>query len=132
MLNDSVGVLADSVSEIKTSLADAGEVVNEYQLLVDEAQLKTANAIEKLPRWVRWTAIGLTVLLVWLIVIQAGLLMFGTEMAWFQAYGQPEENDAVVALVEEESEEKVTADSAEKVPEEEKPAEEKKKKKKTK
>ncbi len=131
MLNDSVGVLADSVSEIETSLADAGEVVNEYQLLVDEAQLKTANAIEKLPRWVRWTAIGLTVLLVWLIVIQAGLLMFGTEMAGLKR-GQPEENDVVVALVEEESEEKVTADSAEKVPEEEKPAEEKKKKKKTK
>ncbi len=106
-------------------------MVNRYQVLVDEAQLKTANAIEKLPRWVRWTAIGLTVLLVWLIVIQAGLLMFGAEMAGLKR-GQPEENDAVVALVEEESEEKVTADSAEKVPEEEKPAEEKKKKKKTK
>ena len=45
------GVLADNVSEIETSLADAGNVVNNYQVLVDEAQLKTANAIEKLPRW---------------------------------------------------------------------------------
>lgn len=132
VLNDSVGVLADSVAEIKTSLADAGEVVNEYQVLVDEAQLKTANAIEKLPRWVRWTAIGLTVLLVWLIVIQAGLLMFGTEIAGFKR-GQPEENDAVVALVEEESEAKVFADSEEKALGEENPsAEEKKKKKKSK
>ena len=81
VLNDSVGVLSDNVSQIETSLEDAGKVVKEYQVLVDEAQGKTANAVEKLPRWVRLAAIGLTVLMVWLIVIQAGLLMFGAEMA---------------------------------------------------
>ena len=48
-LNDSVGVLADNrEGEIETSLEDAVAVVNRYQVLVDEAQGKTENVIEKL------------------------------------------------------------------------------------
>lgn len=81
VLNDSVSVLADNVSEIEDSLEEANTVVKRYQVLVNEAQETTVVVVEKLPRWVRWTAVGLTVMLVWLIVIQAGLLMFGAEMA---------------------------------------------------
>jgi methyl-accepting chemotaxis protein len=130
-LNDSVSVLADNVAEIETSMKDAVAVVNRYQVLVDEAQVKTENMIEKLPRWIRWTAIGLTVLLVWLIVIQAGLLMFGAEMAGLKR-GQPEDDAKIPSLVEAEPETKILVDSEEKVLAEEKPAEEKKKKKKSK
>jgi len=123
VLNDSVGVLADNVSEIEASLKDAGEVVKDYQVLVDEAQDKTANAVEKLPRWVRWAAIGLTVLMVWLIVIQAGLLMFGTEMAGLKK-DKPESVTAA-ASVEEGSETAIEEDN----PVEEEPAGKKKSKK---
>jgi methyl-accepting chemotaxis protein len=130
-LNDSVSVLADNVAEIETSMKDAVAVVNRYQVLVDEAQVKTENMIEKLPRWISWTAIGLTVLLVWLIVIQAGLLMFGAEMAGLKR-GQPEDDAKIPSLVEAEPETKILVDSEEKVLAEEKPAEEKKKKKKSK
>ncbi len=96
-LNKSVGVLADNVDEIETSLADAVVVVNRYQVLVDEAQVNTETIIEKLPRWVRWTAVGLTVLMVWVIAIQAGLLMFGAEMA-----GLKYEQQVLEEVVEEE------------------------------
>jgi len=123
VLNDSVGILADNVSEIETSLEDAGKVVKDYQVLVDEAQDKTANAVEKLPRWVRWAAIGLTVLMVWLIVIQSGLLMFGAEMAGLKKE-KPEGLEAVAAPAEEISETSVDVNSSE-----EELAEKKKKKK---
>ena len=95
MLNESVGVLADSVGEIEASLKEAHAVVKSYQTLVNESQETTEHMIVKLPGWVRWAAVGLTVLLVWLIVIQAGLLMFGWEMA-----GWRRENPAVDAEVE--------------------------------
>jgi methyl-accepting chemotaxis protein len=124
VLNDSVGVLADNVSEIETSLEGAGKVVKDYQVLVDEAQGKTAKAIEKLPRWVRWVAIGLTVLMVWGVVIQAGLLMFGAEMAGLKKE-KPEEADVAAAPVKEISEAIVEEDSSA----EKEPAEKKKKKK---
>ena len=128
VLNESVGVLADNVSEIETSLADAGNVVNNYQVLVDEAQLKTANAIEKLPRWVRWTAAGLTVLMVWLIVIQAGLLLFGAEMAGLKRE-KPVKEEVVVALVDEMTETKISTEEEKELLEEKAPEEKKKKKK---
>jgi methyl-accepting chemotaxis protein len=95
MLNESVRVLADSVGEIEASLKEAHAVVKSYQTLVTESQETTERMIVKLPGWVRWGAVGLTVLLVWGIVIQAGLLMFGWEMA-----GWRRENPAVDAEAE--------------------------------
>lgn len=91
VLNDSVTSLAKSVDEIETSLQDATEVVTLYQELVNEAQVNTARVIVKLPAWVRWAAVGLTLLLVWMIVIQAGLLMLGGEMAGWGRFLPPVE-----------------------------------------
>ena len=85
-LNQSVRILSESVAEIETSLKEAHAVVTSYQTLVAEAQETTEHMIVKLPGWVRWGAVGLTALLVWGIVIQAGLLMFGWELAgWRRA-----------------------------------------------
>jgi methyl-accepting chemotaxis protein len=81
LLNGSLGTLADSVSEIESSLQEANTVVRSYQLLIKEAQNDTAVVLEKLPAWVRWTAVGLTLLLLWAILIQAGLLLYGLEIA---------------------------------------------------
>jgi methyl-accepting chemotaxis protein len=86
-MTESVNLLTESMGEIETSLKEASEVVESYQLLVDEAQVSISRAIEKLPAWVRWTAVGLTVLLIWAIFIQAGLLLYGWELSNFRRYG---------------------------------------------
>lgn len=80
-MTESVNILSESMGEIETSLKEASEVVESYQLLVDEAQVSISWAIDKLPAWVRWTAVGLTVLQIWAIFIQAGLLLYGYELA---------------------------------------------------
>lgn len=129
-LNDSVNDLAENVGEIEASIQEAGVVVKEYQVLLDEAQRSTANIIEKLPRWVRWAAVGLTLLFVWLIVIQAGLLMFGMEMAGWRKEApleQPAEDVSPSA-----SEPVEVAPAEDKEAQQEEPAKDKKKKKKAK
>ncbi|MBI9050813.1 MAG: hypothetical protein JEZ00_15440 [Anaerolineaceae bacterium] len=80
-LNESLQTLSDSMSEIETSLEDANAIVESYQILVDEAQTSTARVIGKLPAWIRWFAAGLSVLFVWTILIQAGLLLYVWDLA---------------------------------------------------
>jgi methyl-accepting chemotaxis protein len=86
-MQESVSNLSESMSEIDTSLQEASKVVEAYQQLVDEAQVSTTWAIEKLPAWVRWTAVGLTLLQIWAIFIQAGLLLYGAELASWRRHG---------------------------------------------
>ena len=74
-LNDDLENLSSSVEDIETNLEDAGEVITSYQELVSQAQEKTDRAIEIIPSRVRWIAAGLTILFVWAILIQAGLIL---------------------------------------------------------
>ena len=74
-LNDNLENLSSSVEDIETNLEDAGEVITSYQELVSQAQEKTGHAIEIIPSRVRWIAAGLTLLFVWAILIQAGLIL---------------------------------------------------------
>jgi methyl-accepting chemotaxis protein len=79
-LNENLESLSTSVEDIETNLEEAGEVIDSYQELVDQAQEKTASAIEKIPARVRWTAAAITLLFVWAILIQAGLIMYIQDM----------------------------------------------------
>ena len=79
-LNDNLENLSSSVEEIEANLEDAGDVITTYSELVDQAQEKTEHAIEIIPSRVRWIAVGITVLFVWAILIQAGLIMYIRDM----------------------------------------------------
>lgn len=76
LLNEKVDTLTANVSKIETNVTDAKTVVTTYQELVNKAQGKITYIIDRLPHWVDWAAIGLTLLLVWAILIQAGLLLY--------------------------------------------------------
>jgi prefoldin subunit 5 len=75
-LNENLENLSASVEAIQANLEEAHSVIGSYQLLVDEGQQKTEKAIEKLPSWVRWIAAGFTLLFIWGILLQAGLILY--------------------------------------------------------
>ena len=79
-LNENLDNLSSSVEDIETNLEDAGKVILSYQELVEQAQQKTEHAIEKIPSRVRWIAVGITILFIWAILIQAGLMMYIRDM----------------------------------------------------
>ncbi|MGD2156210.1 MAG: hypothetical protein PVG32_05015 [Anaerolineales bacterium] len=75
-----VGELSDSLSDVETSLDDAKDVIDKYVQVVSEVKSDLTETSEKLPRWTR---IGVWIAyfsLVWLAVIQVGLIFQGREM----------------------------------------------------
>ena len=79
-LNDKVDDLSENIDAINANVDEAKTVVNDYQELVQEAQDKTTRAITRIPHWVDLAAVAITLLLIWVILIQAGLLMYSLEL----------------------------------------------------
>jgi hypothetical protein len=69
-----------NLNQVSTSLAEAQEVVDSYQLSVDNATTQLETIQQTGPTWITITAIILTIMLVWLAIAQVGLLLQGAEM----------------------------------------------------
>jgi hypothetical protein len=88
VLNENVKSLSGNVTEIESNVSEAKAIVTTYQGLVNEVQVEIARIIDKLPHWVNWAAIATTVIFVWLILIQAGLLLVSWDLAGWRRESQ--------------------------------------------
>ena len=77
-LTENVDGLLENIQETQGDISSAKEIVKNYQSQVQEAKEKINYAIENIPHWVDGVAVLLTFFMIWLIFIQAGLLL----MSW--------------------------------------------------
>lgn len=75
-----IETIAGNIAEISTSLGEAQQVVEDYQLVVDDLLDRTENMQENLPVWVNTAAWVLTLIFIWAIVMQIGMLVVGIEL----------------------------------------------------
>jgi len=80
LLSAQVAVIANNVGELKTNLADAREVLAQYQAILATLGGQIDAALAILPRLMNLMAWLLTVIFVWLGLTQVGLLYQGLEM----------------------------------------------------
>jgi methyl-accepting chemotaxis protein len=94
-LSTNVQEMADDLSDITTSLNEAQEVIDRYQVNVDQAQAQLENFRENGPMWITAFAVIMTIILVWLAIAQIGLLLQGWAMVRpEQLPANPPENTA--------------------------------------
>lgn len=79
-ISDEIGKVADGIGDMETSTRDALQVVTDYQLMVTDLQTKVDHAEQSLPNWLRTARWIASILLVWLIIAQIGLMMQGWEL----------------------------------------------------
>jgi archaellum component FlaC len=77
--NDILGISAN-VDTISQNFLDAQEVVTQYQEQINQLQASLDRGIEQAPTWVSLAAWGMTFVIFWLMVAQAGLLMQGFQL----------------------------------------------------
>ena len=80
VIKANVELIATSVSQIERSLADAKEVVSQYQEIVTKLQGTVETAQKQLSLWLNGLVWISTLLLVWLGVMQVGLLLQGLDI----------------------------------------------------
>ena len=93
-LSTNVQEMADDLSDITTSLNEAQEVIDRYQVNVDQAQAQLENFRENGPMWITAFAVIMTIILVWLAIAQIGLLLQGWAMVRPEPAPQTESNPA--------------------------------------
>ena len=79
-ISDEIGKVADGIGEMETSTRDALQVVTDYQAMVTGLQTKVDHAEQSLPNWLRTARWMASILLLWLIIAQIGLLLQGLEL----------------------------------------------------
>lgn len=72
--------LVVQVEEIETGLEDARQVAGEYHAILDDLQQNFNRFIERLPFFLNAVYLGLTLVLGWVFINQAGMLAHGIEM----------------------------------------------------
>jgi hypothetical protein len=75
-----LSVMAESIGQIEKSVAQYESVVGNYQKSLDALNTKLANIESSLPSIVRSVLVGLTIFLVWMVIVQFGLLTQGLEL----------------------------------------------------
>lgn len=75
-----VETMTANLNEVTTSLVDAQEVVDSYQIAVNNAIIQLEAIQLNGPTWITIFTIVLTIMLVWLAVAQVGLLLQGIEL----------------------------------------------------
>lgn len=75
-----VQTMTANLNQVTTSLNEAQEVVDSYQLSIDNATTQLENIQNNGPTWITITAAVMTIMLVWLAVAQVGLLLQGVEL----------------------------------------------------
>jgi uncharacterized phage infection (PIP) family protein YhgE len=100
-----LSVMAESIGEIEKSVAQYESVVGNYQKSLEALNTKLTNIESSLPNIVRSVLVGLTIFLVWMVIVQFGLLTQGLELIF-------EERPAKEKKIEKEAvEEKESAES---------------------
>lgn len=79
-LATNVQTMTANLNQVNNSLIEAQEVVDSYQLAVDNATTQLETIQENGPTWITLTAVILTIILVWLAIAQIGLLLQGVEL----------------------------------------------------
>ena len=74
-----ITVIGDDIAQFKQNLADAQEIVTQYQLLVESFQKQSETAHKVIPGWITTAAWGVTMILVWLGVTQVSVFLQGWE-----------------------------------------------------
>jgi hypothetical protein len=75
-----VEAMTANLSQVTTSLVEAQEVVDSYQLAVDSAVTQLETIQQNGPTWITITAVVMTIILVWLAIAQVGLMLQGIEL----------------------------------------------------
>ena len=75
-----LSVMAESIGEIEKSVAQYENVVGNYQKSLDTLSARLSNIKSSLPNMVRSAMIGLTIFLIWMVIVQFGLLTQGLEL----------------------------------------------------
>jgi len=79
-LSVEIETMTDNLNQVTTSLSDAQEVVDAYQLAADNARTQLEKIQQNGPAWITIMTVVLTMILVWLAVAQIGLLLQGVEL----------------------------------------------------
>jgi hypothetical protein len=79
-VSEDVTILADDLDEVRRNVAQTRTVIDQYRLVVDSLRLSLTDLHADLPSIVRWGVWGVSLVLVWLLVTQVGLLYQGWEM----------------------------------------------------
>ncbi|MBM4465663.1 MAG: hypothetical protein FJ014_08965 [Chloroflexi bacterium] len=75
-----VNLVATEIRQINTSLEEAQKVASQYQALIARLQAQVEQIEAALPGWINLLAWVISIILVWVGVIQIGLLMQGLEL----------------------------------------------------
>ncbi len=88
-----LSVMAESIGEIEKSVAQYESVVGNYQKSLDNLNANLSNIKGSLPNMVRSAMIGLTIFLVWMVIVQFGLLTQGLELMFEERPARKEETE---------------------------------------
>lgn len=102
-IQDEINQIASDIQEINTSLQEFDAVVNQYQELVEDLQVKIANLETNLPTYLTIAAVILTIFLLWMVVVQFGLVTQGMDLLQIKS-SQPIEEETVGIISDEEEE----------------------------
>lgn len=75
-----IETIAVNISEISASLVEAQQVVEDYQVVVDDLVSRTDRMQANLPAWLDIAAWVLTFIFVWAIIMQIGMLVVGIDL----------------------------------------------------
>jgi hypothetical protein len=76
-LSAEVQKMTTNLNQVTSSLVEAQEVVDSYQIAVENATIQLENIQQNGPTWITIVAIVMTIMLVWLVIAQIGLLIQG-------------------------------------------------------
>jgi hypothetical protein len=79
-LSADIEIMTNNLNHVTTSLSEAQEVVDAYQLAANNARTQLENIQQNGPNWITIMAAVLTIMLIWLAVAQVGLLLQGIEL----------------------------------------------------
>lgn len=81
-IEEQVILIGDNIQMINENLDDARLIIDEYQVTVTKIQEQIDAGITNAPTWLDRAAWGATFVLVWMMITQLGLFLFGLEHFW--------------------------------------------------
>ena len=78
--SEDVQILTINLNRVSSNLGEAQEVVDDYQLAIDNAKTRLIIIQENGPTWITILVIGLTILFLWLAIAQIALLLQGVDL----------------------------------------------------
>jgi peptidoglycan hydrolase CwlO-like protein len=81
-LNEQITTLTQKISTINSNLLQAQITIDNYRSQVESLKSSVARAKAKLPNWITIAAWILTSIIVWLVLIQIGILLQGIALLY--------------------------------------------------